>query len=149
MLTISVDLLARLHAHLESGYPHEACGILIGKDSTSAGRATNRVVHDLVLVAKAWQVQSERETLRNRFLIDPDDYVRADIEAGKRGLDVIGFFHSHPDCPSRPSETDREFAMPYTAFVIVSVVQGHATTTNSWILRDDRTAFDEEEVRIG
>jgi proteasome lid subunit RPN8/RPN11 len=132
-----------MHAHLESGYPHEACGILIGQEIEFSN-----VVHDLVLVANAWQVKSERETLRNRYQISPDDYVRADREASKRGLDVIGFFHSHPDCPSRPSETDREFAMPRVAFVIVSVQQGHATTTNSWVLRDDRSAFDEEEVNI-
>jgi proteasome lid subunit RPN8/RPN11 len=144
MLTISGDLLKQMRAYLEAGYPCEACGILIGKDATDGGR----VVHDLVRVPNAWQVTSERETLHNRFLIAPDDYVRADREAGERGLDVIGFFHSHPDCPSRPSETDRAFAMPYTAFVIVRVDNGHATTTNSWVLRDDRSAFDEEEVKL-
>ncbi|HEY3290989.1 MAG TPA: Mov34/MPN/PAD-1 family protein, partial [Anaerolineae bacterium] len=57
-------------------------------------------------------------------------------------------FHSHPDCPAQPSGTDREFAWPTIAFVIVTVAQGKATTTHSWQLRDDRSRFDEEPVTV-
>jgi proteasome lid subunit RPN8/RPN11 len=148
MLTLNPELLAKMHAHLQAGYPHEACGILIGDASVRADGTANMVAKDAIIVPNSWEVESEREGLRNRFLISPDDYVRADREAGKRGLDVIGFFHSHPDCPARPSETDREFAMPRSSFVIVSVEKGNATSTHSWVLRDDRSGFNEEDVMV-
>ena len=146
-----------MHAHLEAGYPYEACGILIGDlvyDGAGADtwvrmnpnvRAATKVVKDLVLVPNVWTVETERESQHNRYLIAPEDVARADREAGKRGLDIVGFFHSHPDSPSRPSETDREFAWPIVSFIIVSVQQRRAVTTNSWVLRDDRTGFDEEK----
>ena len=143
MLTITSELLARIHAHLEAGYPNEACGILLGDLD-----ANTKVVKDLALVANAWETESEREGQRNRYLITPEDVARADRQAARQGLDIIGFFHSHPDCPSRPSGTDREFAWPNIAFMIISVVKGKATTTNSWSLRDDRSQFDEETITI-
>jgi proteasome lid subunit RPN8/RPN11 len=145
MLVISPDLVARMHAHLEAGYPHEACGILIGEVSPLE-TGFLRTVKDLALVPNVWSVESDREGLRNRYLISPDDMARADREAGRRGLDIIGFFHSHPDHPSRPSETDREFAWPNVSFVIVAVRQGRVDTMNSWVLRDDRGQFDEESI---
>lgn len=143
MLTISNVLLAQVHAHLEAGYPNEACGILLGDVDADA-----KVVKDLALVANAWEAESECEGLRNRYLITPEDVARADRQAARQGMDIIGFFHSHPDCPARPSGTDREFAWPTIAFMIISVVQGKAITTNSWILRDDRSQFDEETITI-
>jgi proteasome lid subunit RPN8/RPN11 len=143
MLTLSSELLARMHVHLEAGYPNEACGILLGDVNGQA-----KVVKDLALVANVWDTESEREGLRNRYLISPEDVARADRQASREGLDIIGFFHSHPDCPSVASGTDREFAWPNVAFVIVSVVNGKATTTNSWLLRDDRSQFDEEAITI-
>ena len=142
MLALTDELARRMRAHLESGYPHEACGILIGEID-----GDHKITRDLFLASNAWTVENERESQRNRFLIAPDDFVRADREAGQRGLDIIGFFHSHPDHPAMPSETDREFALPVISFVIVSVWQGRATDTRSWVLRDDRSAFDEETIR--
>jgi proteasome lid subunit RPN8/RPN11 len=81
-------------------------------------------------------------------MISPEDVARADRDAGKRGWDVIGFFHSHPDHPSQPSETDREWAWPAISFMITSVRAGKATTTQSWVLRDGREAFDEEAIHV-
>lgn len=152
-LNLSHSQLANLHAHLEKGYPYEACGILIGEISSDN---VDKRVHDVVLVENSWTPDAgvsdtrrgQDESQHNRFLIAPEDMARADREAGKRGLDIIGFFHSHPDSPSVPSETDREWAWPVIAFMIVRVQDGKATTTQSWILRDDRTRFDEEAVRV-
>jgi proteasome lid subunit RPN8/RPN11 len=146
MLIITQSDLDKLVAHLEAGYPHEACGILVGEIDFDATPATKRV-REVVLVANAWDEVNERESQRNRFLISPDDIARADRAAGQRGWDIIGFFHSHPDHPSQPSETDREWAWPVIAFVITSVREGKATTTQSWVLRDDRDAFDEEVIQ--
>jgi proteasome lid subunit RPN8/RPN11 len=141
MLILTDDLARRMRDHLEAGYPREACGILIGDIN-----GDRKIARDLYLAPNAWSVETEREGQRNRYLISPDDFVRADREAGRRGLDIIGFFHSHPDHPARPSETDRQFALPVISFVIVSVRQGRATDTTAWVLRDDRSAFDEEIV---
>lgn len=143
MLMLTDDLARRMREHLEAGYPREACGILIGDID-----GERKIARDVYLAANAWSVETEREGQRNRYLISPDDFVRADREAGRRGLDIIGFFHSHPDHPARPSETDREFALPVISFVIVSVREGRAGETTSWVLRDDRSAFDEEALVI-
>ena len=151
MLKITQDHLDEIHAHLEAGYPHEACGILIGDIEFDGPNAT-KTVRRVVLVQNAWAEVNAQESQHNRYLISPDDMARADREAGKLGQDIIGFFHSHPDDVSRPSETDREWAWPVISFVIVSVqgdgtAPGKATTTQSWVLRDDRTQFDEEVLR--
>jgi proteasome lid subunit RPN8/RPN11 len=147
MLIIARESLAKLEAHLETGYPHEACGILVGEIDFGATPAIKRV-RDVVPVANAWDEVNERESQRNRFLISPEDMARADRAAGKRGWDIIGFFHSHPDHPPEPSETDREWAWPVTSFVITSVREGKAVRTQSWVLRDDRAAFDEEQLKV-
>jgi proteasome lid subunit RPN8/RPN11 len=147
MLIITQSDLDKLAAHLEADYPHEACGILVGEIDFTTTPATKRV-REVVLVANAWDEVNERESQRNRFLISPEDIARADRAAGQRGWDIIGFFHSHPDHPSQPSETDREWAWPVIAFVITSVREGKATTTQSWVLRDDRDAFEEEAIQV-
>jgi proteasome lid subunit RPN8/RPN11 len=147
MLNISPALLQRIHAHLEAGYPHEACGILLGEIGDDNVAKTAR---EVVLVKNVWEVDAAnaRESLRNRYLISPEDIARADRDGAKRGLDIIGFFHSHPDHPSRPSETDREYAWPVIAFLITTVRQGKAEATQCWVLRDDRSAFDEDPLVI-
>ncbi|NJM40247.1 MAG: M67 family metallopeptidase [Anaerolineae bacterium] len=147
MLHITQLHLKKIHAHLEAGYPNEACGILIG--DIDSVKNDIKTVRDVVLVQNAWEAVhevTERESQHNRYLINPDDIARADREAAKKDWDIIGFFHSHPDDRSRPSETDREWAWPVISFVIVSVQKGVATTTQSWVLRDDRTQFDEEAL---
>jgi len=147
MLTIPKPLFERMTRHLEAGYPYEACGILVGEaDHPTRPRA--RLVRDVVLVANAWEAVNERESRHNRYLISPDEYVRADRAASKRGWDIVGVFHSHPDHPSRPSEMDRSQAWPGISYVIVSVYEGKATNAQSWLLRHERDAFEEEEIRL-
>jgi proteasome lid subunit RPN8/RPN11 len=147
MLTISQALLDKLITHLEAGYPHEACGILVG-EMDFAQTPPAKHVHEVVLVQNIWETVNERESQANRYMISPEDVARADRDAGKRGLDIIGFFHSHPDHPSLPSSTDREWAWPAISFLITSVRAGYATSTQSWVLRDARDAFDEEVIQI-
>lgn len=146
MLTIPQALLDKLIAHLEAGYPHEACGILIGEMDSAQPPAKR--VRDVVLVQNAWDVANDKESQANRYMIAPEDVARADRDAGKRGWDIIGFFHSHPDWPSEASATDREWAWPAISFMITSVRAGQATTTQSWVLRDDRNTFDEETIHV-
>ncbi len=90
----------------------------------------------------------EEDAQRNRFLITPEAYLRGDKAARAQGLDVIGFYHSHPNAPARPSQYDLDHAWPFYSYVIVSVQDRAAADITSWRLQDDRAAFDPEEIQI-
>lgn len=146
MLQLSTNHLQAMQAHLESGYPHEACGILIGEMDESGDE---RVVRDVVPVRNAWDLDaapSDAHGLHDRYSIDPADVARADKAARRQGWDIIGFFHSHPDSVAVASETDREWAWPVVSFVIAAVYEGRVTDVRSWRLTDDRGAFVEERI---
>ena len=133
-MKLSKRLLHQIHQHLESGYPNEACGVLLGKDG---------VVTEIV------SADNERtDSARNRYLIDPLAYMKIERGADKRGLEVLGIYHSHPDVAAWPSQFDLDHAWPNFSYLIVSVVKGKAVESNSWRLRDDRSAFDLEEVEL-
>jgi len=82
-------------------------------------------------------------------LITPEDYLKAELEADRLGLSLIGVFHSHPDHPNRPSEFDREWAQPFFSYIITSVQSGKAMESRSWRLTEDRTKFEKEEIKLG
>jgi proteasome lid subunit RPN8/RPN11 len=136
-LLIAAELLARVHAHGASAYPDEGAGFLIGRLEGS----TRRVLDVL-------PVDNEREgdERRRRYLIGPHEMLRAENEAARRGLDLLGVFHSHPDHPSQPSETDRQWALPWLSYLITRVENGAAQDSRSWRLNDDRSAFEEETL---
>jgi proteasome lid subunit RPN8/RPN11 len=90
----------------------------------------------------------EDNARHNRYLLTPQDYLHGEQEASNLGLDVLGIFHSHPDHPNRPSEFDREWAIPWFSYVITSVQAGNAVDSRSWLLSDDRSQFFEEEIRV-
>ncbi len=135
-LTIPDSLVERIRDHGRESYPHECCGFLLG------------YVHGKEKsVAELKSVDNSREdSRRTRYLISPEDFLKVDREARERHLDVIGVYHSHPDHPARPSEFDREHAFPWYSYIIVSIKQGEAEDLTSWTLREDRSAFDNEEV---
>ena len=135
-LAISKELLDQIHAHGEASYPEEGAGFLIGGDS--------RVENILPLLNAR-----EDEARHNRFLITPEDYLKAELTAEKLGLSLIGVFHSHPDHPNRPSEYDREWAQPFFSYIITTVNQGKATESRSWRLLEDRSTFEEEKINTG
>src|SRR6185295_19601294 len=118
--------------------PDECCGFLIGTtDGTSA--AVERVL----------AAGNERQESRhNRYLISPETVLAAHREARALGLDVVGYYHSHPDHPARPSEFDREHAWPGLSYVIVAVQDGRVAEARSWRLSDDRERFEEEEMSM-
>ncbi len=89
-----------------------------------------------------------RETEKNRFLIDPLDQLRVEKDARKRGLDVLGYYHSHPDHPARPSDYDRDHAWPWYSYVIISVEKGVPKDLTSWLLAEDRSTFGAEALMI-
>jgi proteasome lid subunit RPN8/RPN11 len=84
---------------------------------------------------------------RDRFLITPEEVMRIELHAAGQGLDVLGYYHSHPDCPAQPSAYDQEHAWPTYSYIIVSVNQGRPTEFFSWVLREDRSVFDSEPMQ--
>jgi len=131
---ISRTLLAQIHRHLEAGYPQEACGVMLGRDG---------VVTEIV------PAENQRtDSAHNRYLIDPLAYLKIERDADRRGWQVLGIYHSHPDVAARPSQFDLDHALPCFSYLIVSVCRGKAVDTQSWRLRDDRTQFDHEPVDI-
>ena len=139
MLNIEKDILAQIHAHGESSYPDEGAGFLLGSDS-----GKDRHVTQIFSTENA----REDEARHNRYLVTPEDYLKAEITADKLGLSLIGVFHSHPDHPNRPSEFDREWAQPFFSYVITSVNEGKAVESRSWRLVEDRSKFEEEKFNF-
>ncbi len=131
--------MAAIARHGEQAYPYEGCGLLLGR--TVDG---HKIVEEILPVENA----RESNAQHNRYLIPPNAVLKGEQLATQKGFDVIGFFHSHPDHPERPSDFDREHAWPWYAYLITSVQQGRAITTAAWTLAEDRTRFDSEELKI-
>ena len=135
MLAISSEVVRQINDHVEAAYPEEGAGFLIGADGE---------VREILSLQNA----REDEARHNRFLITPEDYLRAELTADKLGLSLIGVFHSHPDCPNVPSEYDREWAQPFFSYVITRVDRGAVVSHRSWRLLEDRSKYDEEVIGI-
>jgi proteasome lid subunit RPN8/RPN11 len=136
-LRISEALAGRIRAHGVETYPHECCGAILGSDDAE------REVRDLM------PLQNRRDdSPRNRFEVTPEDVRLAEKTAAEKKLELIGWYHSHPDAPARPSEFDREHAWPWYSYIIVSVQKGEPKDMNSWRLQDDRAAYDAEPIAV-
>ena len=139
ILRLTPDLMQEIHAHGEATYPEEGAGLLLGKTDGN---------HKLAAAILKLANTREDSARHNRFLLTPQDYLRGEQAAARLGLDVIGVFHSHPDHPNRPSEFDREWAMPWFSYIITTVQEGRATESRSWQLKEDHSAFFEEQMVI-
>ena len=133
-LVLGADVDAGIRRHGREAYPHECCGALIGREQ--------RVTEALALP------NSTEEGPRRRFLVRAADYRAAERRATQLGAELLGFYHSHPDHPARPSRYDLDHAWPVFAYVIVAVDGGQPTALTSWRLCEDRSAFDEEPVAV-
>lgn len=138
LLRLTPSVVARIRAYAAETYPHECCGALLGTDGEDA-----RQVLELCPL-----VNRRNDSPRNRFSITPEDFRAAEKAARERNLDVIGWYHSHPDHPALPSEYDREHAWPWYSYVIVSVAQRQPRQMTSWRLQDDRMRFRPEEIAV-
>lgn len=138
-LEISQQLLDDIHAHGEAAYPAEGAGFMLGN-----AHGDLRVVTAILKLPNA----REESAQHNRYLLTPQDVLRSEQEAARRGLDVLGVFHSHPDHPNEPSEFDRDWAMPWFSYIITSVRKGESAGSRSWRLTDDRSAFAEETLEV-
>lgn len=136
-ITLPDDLAAAIATHGEKTFPDECCGMLLGHEAEG-----QRIVEQLLPIANEWDADERRR----RFLITPQEMMRAEREARQRGLDILGVYHSHPNAPARPSEFDREHAWPWYSYLIASVREGRFDVLTGWQLRDDRTAYDEVTI---
>ena len=99
------------------------------------------------IVVDVWRADNTHEEERSRrFLIEPLKIKEFEEKAAERDMEVLGFYHSHPDHPPEPSEYDREHAWPVYSYLIASVGEDGVTEMRSWVLRDDRSGYDEEPL---
>ena len=131
-LRLGAAVVAAIRRHGEETYPHECCGALVG----SPGHVKMAVMLP----------NTTEEGPRRRFLVRPSDYRLAEQRASELDGDLLGFYHSHPDHPARPSQFDLDHAWPTFAYVIVAVAAGNAQDMTVWYLKEDRTSFEEGEL---
>ena len=144
-LSINEALVDKIRQQGAKSYPNECCGALLGRDADGEAipaRAAREVLQIFPLMNR------REDSPCNRFFVTAEDAHEADKAAQAQGLDLIGWYHSHPDHPARPSEYDREHAWPWYSYIIVSVQNGNPRDMTSWRLQDDRSAFVAEVVEI-
>jgi proteasome lid subunit RPN8/RPN11 len=139
MITLTKGLEDAIHDAGDRAYPNECCGIVIG----SIADNNSRVAADIIPIENAREAGEQY----HRFRIEPEDLMKAELAARKRGLDVLGFYHSHPDHPAKPSDYDKEHALPYYSYIITAVDLGVTWDITSWELKADRSAFMQEEIK--
>lgn len=138
MIYLTEEHKKAIEKHGEETYPYECGGMLIGR--FEGGKKT--VVETFPLE------NSSEEDQKNRVLILPKDVLRAERYARERKMDVVGYYHSHPEDAARPSQYDLDHALPVWSYIIVSVLQGKAVDVRSWQMENDRSKFNEEEKQI-
>ena len=143
-LQLSREVDQAIRRHGQETYPHECCGALVGRDG--------------VVIEAAALPNTTEEGPRRRFLVRPSDYQFAERRATELGAELLGFYHSHPDHPARPSQYDLDHAWPTFAYIIVAVAgEGEGSPRRSaegakagamtvWYLKEDRSSFEEGEL---
>jgi proteasome lid subunit RPN8/RPN11 len=143
MLKLSQADYAAIRRHGEATYPHECCGILLGRTDDDGAR---------IVTSTARCGNTRTDSPQNRYNIDPRELVRIQREGRERGEEIVGFYHSHPDHPARWSSTDfNEAHWLGCSYVITSVEKGVAVQTNSFFLAgtgEDDKRFDDEEIQV-
>jgi proteasome lid subunit RPN8/RPN11 len=138
VIAVPREVLEAICIHGRETYPEECCGAILGHTR-----------EDVALVKQAERIlNASREMRDRRFQIEPRDYLRLERRAEELGLSLLGFYHSHPDHPAAPSAYDREHALPFLHYLIVAVDAGRSGETTSWVLSEDRGAFEREELRV-
>ena len=141
-----------IRRHGAQDYPSECCGVLLGKVEGELKHVTEAVAiqnlrHDARRAQELLPVDDPSlETERNRFLLDPLDQLSIEKDARTRGLEVLGYYHSHPDHPAEPSIYDRDHAWPWYSYLIVSIERGTAKDITCWVLSQDGAVFCPETV---
>ena len=140
-LVLTASQISQIEEEGSTAYPNECCGLMIGRD-VSDGACTRRIVERL----EPMQNVFDPEQQRRRFAVDPLALMKAEKSAADAGQLVLGFYHSHPDHPARPSEFDREHAWPFYSYVIVAIAQGKPVDMTSWVLDDQTQTFSRQNI---
>ena len=134
MLVLPREIRSELEGWIRAGYPEETCGLLLGRQRD--GRTET---------SRAMQARNlNRDRARDRYELDPEGFLAADLAAREAGLEIVGVWHSHPDHPAEPSETDRAAAWEGWSYLIVEVTRSGVAAVRSWRLHGQR--FHEEPV---
>jgi proteasome lid subunit RPN8/RPN11 len=149
-IKVTIDQLNRIRRHAEETYPHECCGFLLGTNEDGIN-----LLGDLYRAENEWRnlpgaltADGRVESQENRYLITPEQWMQADTHARQRGLGIIGYYHSHPDHPARPSAFDLDHSCwPGESYIIVAVEKGRAAALNSFT-KPDYSKFEPEEIII-
>jgi proteasome lid subunit RPN8/RPN11 len=135
-IKIGAGDVGNIHDHAKETYPEECSGVIVGMDTG-----------EMKVVVGVWRAENTHEDERSRrFLIDPLIYMKLEQQADERDMDVLGIYHSHPDHPAEPSEYDREHAWPNFSYIIASVRSEQVEDMRSWVLKEDRSGYDEEPI---
>ena len=140
-LILSGALRRQIEHEGVAAYPNECCGILIGRDVTQDGIA-RRIVDRLEPGRNVFETAEQY----HRFSIDPAQQLKAEKSAEQEGKMVLGYYHSHPDHPARPSEYDREHGWPFYSYVIVAIAKGVPADMTSWVLDHQTEQFSKQEI---
>jgi proteasome lid subunit RPN8/RPN11 len=135
---ISRSVHEEILAHAKEAYPNECCGVLVG-----ANYGGERKIFES---HRATNVNTDRA--HDRYIIDPREFNLIDKMARSQSMDVMGFYHSHPDHPDKPSETDREWGQTGYSYIIIAVKGGKETSMRSWMIEDDTAPFTEEKIKV-
>jgi proteasome lid subunit RPN8/RPN11 len=136
MILLPDEAAAAIRLHGRESYRDEACGVLYGRAAAEAKR----------VLRAAPMVNAREDERHRRFVVTPSDYRRAEEEASRSGLTLLGFYHSHPDHAAYPSRYDLEHAFPFFSYVILEVERGEPKEMRSFVLSEDRSEFLEETL---
>ncbi|MBY0540268.1 MAG: M67 family metallopeptidase [Campylobacterales bacterium] len=138
MIEIKKNHIDQIKEHAQKDYPHECCGIILGKFNGS-----EKTVTQVLEISN----EKEEENRHNRYLIPSSKILEIELYAIKNGLDIVGFYHSHPDHPATPSAFDVEHALPVYSYFIVSVYDAKVVDFTLSVLSHDRSKFEEELIK--
>lgn len=136
-VTIPTSEMSIITNHAKTTYPEECCGFLLGVDGQI--RKIQRVC--------ATQNMNQ-ESREKRYNIHPKELIRADEEARKSNMNLIGIYHSHPDAPAQPSKFDLDHAWPWYTYLVLSVQRGEPKDVAAWLLSEDRSSFDQDDLSV-
>jgi proteasome lid subunit RPN8/RPN11 len=135
LIRIGGGLMDAIREHGREAYPEECCGALLGARGEPAR------------VSRIERIENSRDKERvRRYEVSPQDYLRLEKLAAETGVDLLGFYHSHPDHPAAPSAYDREHAFPFFHYLVCAVASGRPGDVTAWILSEDRGEFEREEI---
>ena len=138
MIRLSEKIVDEIESHGEQAYPEECCGMMLGYNENGF-----QSIEEVIKIDN-----SQDENRRRRFFITPEQYRFAEQLARKWNMDLLGFYHSHPDHPAAPSAFDTDHALPWFTYVIVSVDLRKAAAMTAWVLNEERTQFVEQMILV-